>query len=159
MTDTEIQQWRAERILHPQTTFQALVGPDAGDCMRAAIATLLQIDPAELTNWMSLETDGWSLVMERELEAHGWYLYPFLGDTLITAGMDPDVPCVLTGPTPSGFAHCVVGTVGGQLLWDPLGGETGLASVDQSWLLLDHRVPGLRRGFTVMLGERDEWHH
>jgi len=72
MTESEIQQWRESRMLYPQTTFQALRGPDAGDCIRAAVCTLLQIDPAKLTNWMTLEHDGWSLVMERELAALGW---------------------------------------------------------------------------------------
>jgi hypothetical protein len=149
--------WREGRVLHRQTTFQALVGPEAGDCMRAAIATLLQIDPTELTNWMSLTTDGWPLIMQRELESHGWHFYPLLAE--MAAVLDPDTECVLTGPTPEGHSHCVVGSAGGQLLWDPLGGDIGITAIDQAWIFLEEPVPGLKRGFALLLGAGDEWHH
>lgn len=113
MTESEIKQWRESRTLYPQTTFQAFRGPDAGDCIRAAVCTLLQIDPAKLTNWMTLEHDGWSLVMERELAAFGWHLYPLPFDHVASA--DPEIVCVLQGTTSSGFPHCVVGTSAGTL--------------------------------------------
>lgn len=137
--------WREGKVLHRQTTFQALAGPEAGDCMRAAVATLLQIQPSELTNWMSIVTDDWPDIMERELQAHGWYFYPLLPEWC--AELDPDKPCVLQGPTPEGLPHCVVGTIAGHLLWDPLGGDVGLASIDQVWVFLDYRIPGLHTGF------------
>lgn len=133
--------WREGRALHRQTTFQALVGPEAGDCMRAAIATLLQVDPSEFTNWMSIESDDWAEVMRSEVAAHGKHLYAFLAESV--AALDPDTECVLTGLTPGGLSHCVVGTTGGQLLWDPLGGDVGLESIDQVWLFLDEPIPGL----------------
>jgi hypothetical protein len=157
----DVETWRESRALHKQTTFAARTGPDAGDCMRAAVATHLRIDPSELTNWMTLETDGWSLVMERELERHGWFFYPghFAPDAYAAHGVDLDTECVLTGDTAAGISHCVVGTLGGQLLWDPLGDDRGLERPSQVWLFTREPLPGLRRGFDVLLGAEDEWHH
>lgn len=124
--------WTAARTLYPQTQFLCIQGEGAGDCMRAATATILQVEPSSLTNWMELPDDEWIGVMDGELAALGYVRLDFTVESAqeAFAELEPNYPVLLCGLTAAGHKHTVVGTIDGQLLYDPLG-KGGLATIEE----------------------------
>lgn len=106
---------------------QSVLGPVVdgvfGDCMAAAVASLLDKPLGAVPNFMLFSP--WYDAME--LWARGQ------GLTVRTESVDgpPDGPCVVAGPSPrhDGFGHACV-CVGGEIVWDPHPSRAGLLSVD-----------------------------
>lgn len=121
-------------VRYDQQHFGAQPGPDAGDCIRAAVATIIQVDPDTLRNWAADPDAAWHLAMREDLEALGWWFAtcPFVDGLTMD---DWDKPVVLIGPGPGGHPHAVVGTVDGQLLHDPHPERRGVSRVDQFWVI------------------------
>lgn len=132
---------------YDQTRFLAVENhPDAGDCMRASVATIIQVDPETLTNWASLG-DDWNVVMFNDLLALGYEWVTIPWSKIIEEPphrrrpMDAEGnPVILVGPGPRGLPHAVVGTVDNGkavLLHDPHPERRGLTGdPTQVWVLV-----------------------
>lgn len=126
--------------LYDQTTFSAQPGPGAGDCMRASIATVIQADPATLTNWAELG-DDWAEIMRTDIRTLGYVWAVIDWDSIVQHQMDAKGNTViLCGPGPRGIPHAVVGTVDNGkpvVLHDPHPERRGLSGdPTQVWVLL-----------------------
>lgn len=103
-----------------------------GDCLRACVATLLQIDPANVPNFV--EHPDW---LRQLLAFH---------DGALTHEAPPEFPAgpgpwvIGCGPGPRGHAHAVIlSAADGSLVHDPHPSRDGLAG-RPTWIL-SRKVP------------------
>jgi hypothetical protein len=104
--------------------------PDSGtvgNCMQAAIATLLDLPLDDVPHFA--EHDDWDIRLGVWCHDRGLLWCKFGVQTL------PEwVPCLLTGKSPRGIAHVVVGR-GLSTVWDPHPSRDGLTSIGSVWVL------------------------
>lgn len=113
--------------------------PALGDCLRACVASVLDLPGQEVPHFVQIgadvhgdtEDDGvaWYQEMQRFLAAHGldvlWCSIDQVDEYLPWSVMDV---CMLQGPSPRGdFSHIVVGRPDGTILHDPHPSRDGLA--------------------------------
>jgi len=106
-----------------------------GDCWRAALASLLDLDVEEVPHF-GLYVSWW-LESRRWMRSRGVDLaYYYASDWI---GADSGPPMVLDGPSPRGpFRHCVVGLPGtGELVWDPHPTRMGLVEVEGFFMITE----------------------
>jgi hypothetical protein len=111
-----------------------------GDCHRAALASLLNLQILEVPHFAQLELerpgyDFWGgvrqFLTERGLAAvdHYWDGALFALDDLLNwqEAINPNVYYLLGGLSPRGFPHTVIG-LGGEIVLDPHPDNTGVNS-------------------------------
>jgi len=112
---------------------------DEGNCVQAAIASILGLRLEEVPNFIKLHPgdstesvcEFWDAV-EDFLEDRGWWFKPIpMGEK---EGR-PDVPYLATGKTVRGFNHMVV-MKGHDMIHDPHPDRDGLIKADHGWLLV-----------------------
>lgn len=100
-----------------------------GDCVRAAVASLLNLDPSEVPHFTCQDdTRVWPLALAAFANQHGWNVErrefkEEEGDRL------PDFGLAI-GQSPRGISHAVV-TRDGEMAWDPHPSREGLRFVQQ----------------------------
>jgi hypothetical protein len=116
-----------------KVTQSLLAGNDhgfPGDCVRASVASLLDLDPAKVPHFTS-EDDVrvWGLALTAFAAQYGWHIER----RAVEAGDDP-LPdfgiAIGTSPRNSDITHAVV-IRGGELAWDPHPSRDGLVDVRQ----------------------------
>lgn len=97
-----------------------------GDCVRAAVASLLDLDPAQVPHFTCQDdTRVWPLALAAFATQHGWQISrrAYDGEALPEFGL-------AIGPSPRGISHAVV-IRDGQIAWDPHPSREGLVDVQQ----------------------------
>ena len=108
-----------------------------GDCVRAAVASLLNLDPAEVPHFTCQDdTRVWPLALAAFANQHGWNVErrefkEEEGDRLPRFGL-------AIGQSPRGISHAVV-TRDGEIAWDPHPSREGLRFVQQ---VIEFTEPG-----------------
>lgn len=118
-------------------TTQRVTGYPYGDCVRASYATILEVpiesvprfDPG-LTHALGQDQGdrerAWLATLGFNLVELSCDPYDTLSEEIL-AGI-PEVPHLMSGISPRGFGHRVVG-IGGQVVWDPHPSRAGLLTV------------------------------
>jgi hypothetical protein len=127
-----------------------------GDCLRACIASLLDLDASEVPHFVQIGSDAgdtategnrWYDELRRFLTARGmdvaWCPADRVGEFLPWSLHDEVLVC---GPSPRGvFSHIVVGTPDGTVLHDPHPSRDGLAGTPTSFAVVtrvyDEEIP------------------
>lgn len=121
MTDAAIDPGITQTILHDAETGAI------GNCMQAAIATLLGLPLDDVPHFA--QYDDWDVRFGTWCCERGliWCKFP--------VNRIPDwVPCLLAGRSPRGIDHLVVGR-GPATVWDPHPSRDGLTSIRSAWVL------------------------
>lgn len=107
-----------------------------GDCWRSALASLLDLEPEEVPHFALYRS--WWPETRRWLQGRGLDLvYIEAGEQRLEL-VEADLPVMVGGRSPRGdFGHAVVGTVGGQLVWDPHPSRAGIRSFDEFFILVE----------------------
>lgn len=90
---------------------QTIFTPPKGDCFRACVATILELDLAAVPNWIGDHPEDWfdrfqAWLLKRGLAA---LEIPITPDQPFFSPLPP-APFILTGQSPRGdWLHCVVG--------------------------------------------------
>lgn len=112
-----------------EVTQSFLAGRDdgiPGDCVRASVASLLDLDPAEVPHF-TCQDDGrvWPLALAAFATQHGWRINrrAYDGEAMPEFGL-------AIGPSPRGVSHAVV-VRNGEIAWDPHPSREGLVDVQQ----------------------------
>lgn len=107
-----------------------------GDCWRASLASLLDLEPEEVPHFALYRS--WWEETRRWLQGRGLDLVFIPADDERVGLVEVDLPVMVGGPSPRGdFGHCVVGTLDGTLLWDPHPSRAGVRSFDEFFVLID----------------------
>lgn len=98
-----------------------------GDCVRAAVASLLDMDPAKVPHFTCQDdVRVWHYALIGFAHEHGWRI-----DRRAVEENDPLPEFGLAiGQSPRGISHAVV-AVGGKVAWDPHPSRGGLVDVRQ----------------------------
>lgn len=121
MTAPTMREGLTQTILHDPDTAAI------GNCMQAAIATLLGL-PLDDVPHFALH-DDWDDRFKTWCHERGLIWCAFAVTDI------PDwAPCLLTGKSPRGIAHVVVGR-GLTTAWDPHPSRDGLTSIESVWVL------------------------
>lgn len=115
--------------LHTQTLLHDPEAGVMGNCMQAAVATLLGLDMDDVPHFAAMAEDEWQDAFTAWLFT-GNLLWVVLDVEYVPEGM----PCLLSGPSPRGVDHLVVG-VGAEMVFDPHPSRAGLVSIDRVWVL------------------------
>jgi hypothetical protein len=119
-------------MIRPQT--QRVTGWPHGECVRASYATILNIPIEEVPRFDPGSLDAGEAQGDRERE---WLASLGLGLIEIKAEKElpqevldcmPKVPHLMSGISPRGFGHRVVG-IGGRLMFDPHPSRAGLVTI------------------------------
>lgn len=106
-----------------------------GDCYRAALASLLDL-PAATVPHFGLYLSWWDET-RRWLQLRELDLAYLPADDERLEDFESDVPLMVGGRSPRGdFGHVVVGTIGGETLWDPHPSRAGLRNVEEFFILV-----------------------
>ncbi len=108
----------------------------AGDCLRAAAATVMQVDPSVLSHYAE-HKEWWPLMQQEALtrgcewafvEIANWDTWTVPGDRLV----------ITSGPSPRGsFLHSVVATAADlAMVHDPHPSRAGVLEVEDVFVLL-----------------------
>jgi len=113
--------------------------PALGDCLRASVASVLDLAPEDVPHFVQIGTDrygdtdtdgvAWHRELRTFLADRGldvlWCPVDELADYLPWSVLDD---CMLQGPSPRGdFSHIVVGRPDGTITHDPHPSQDGLA--------------------------------
>lgn len=98
-----------------------------GNCIQAAIATLLDI-PIDAVPHFLLWLN-WSRVMGEWLAEKGYTIRMRYTSEI------PAERCIVGGMSPRGVAHVCVAE-GGEIVWDPHPSRGGLTRISEAWTLL-----------------------
>jgi hypothetical protein len=104
-----------------------------GDCQRAVIASLMELNIAQVPHFLQEVMDG-KTAEQGSLGFYGYidswlaergYAMMWSHNPLLHA---PDTVCQISGPSPrgNGVWHAVVGTAGGKIIHDPHPSKAGL---------------------------------
>lgn len=115
-----------------------------GNCLQAAVATMLGQDLFEVPHFVEPETvaldNGWWLMVVGYLHVHGYELVQVRADELVAeaiAGHPRTGVFLVGGRSPRGVAHVVVWHDGDQL--DPHPSQDGLTTVTEAHQLVRFR--------------------
>jgi hypothetical protein len=110
-----------------------------GNCMQAAIATLLGLNLDDVPHFA--EHDDWDVRLREWSHQRGliWF-------TLGVMEVPDWAPCLLDGKSPRGIAHVVV-VRGLTTVWDPHPSRDGLSTIRCAWLFA--RPEGVARHLTA----------
>src|SRR5882672_2255617 len=98
-----------------------------GDCVRAAVASLLDLDPARVPHFTCQDdVRTWHYALIGFAHEHGWRIDRRTADE---NGTLPEFGLAI-GQSPRGLSHAVV-AVGGKVVWDPHPSRDGLVDVQQ----------------------------
>lgn len=100
-----------------QTIFAGNAEGIPGNCLQAAVATLLRLPLEAVPNF--LQTEDWWLSLDRFAARHGYVMLP--------GGTSEPIFGLAFGPSPRGIQHAVVHRDGA--VWDPHPDRTMLTSV------------------------------
>ena len=107
-----------------------------GNCMVAALASLLELDIYEIPAFGDMEENKWFFALLDWLHERGLHLVQWDGE------VHPPGYHICNGPSPRGFEHSVV-YYGTDLVHDPHPSREGLKEVTSVWALLpDNPVKG-----------------
>jgi hypothetical protein len=125
-----------ERPMLREVTQWFLVGDDSGipgDCMRAAVASLLDRDPASVPHFIvgsDMDSRIWWYALKGWAHSNGW--------NVTRRGLLPrqeNVPLptfgIACGPSERGVSHAVV-VVDGKIAWDPHPSRAGILRVKEA---------------------------
>ena len=122
--------------MHDQEHYHSLAEGTYGDCMRAALRTLLQDDLKDCPHPVC--DDGWSEEWEDYLEEKGIVIR----HTYLRDGRSYDhIPeiCIAVGPAARGVSHAVVyNRITGTMIHDPHPSRSGLLKINWYYHVLDH---------------------
>lgn len=118
-----------------------------GDCLRAAVASLLDLDPADVPHFVQegyhagdTDNDGtaWYDLLRGFLRSRGYdILWPVADDADEYRRWSALDHCIVTGPSPRGpFSHSVVGRLDGTVVHDPHPSRDGIAGPPTSLAFL-----------------------
>lgn len=117
--------------------FINIPGQQYGDCMRACVASLLDLSIADVPHFLR-DADGdpgkfWHGVYDF-IEARGWEYVPARQAHDGAMCQDLDGYHIIGGPSPrgGGLLHAVVGRHG-QVVFDPHPSKAGLAGTRDEW--------------------------
>jgi hypothetical protein len=124
--------------MSPQTQeFVNIPGKQYGDCMRACIASLMDMPiclvPHFLRDAGGDAPDFWNRIYDF-VEEHGWDFYPSQPAYLSRHATQMDGYHIIGGPSPRGndLLHAVVGRHG-KIVFDPHPSRAGLAGDPSEW--------------------------
>lgn len=123
---------------------QTLVHPDKGNCMQAAIASLLDMDLEQVPNWVELPDDDWQMEFLNWLWRNGYEFHGEMPGSYIdsitdyTQGVRGHVVVKGTSNYPKG--HMVVYRVDGKLSHDPSPAGRGVYEVQGFWMIEPREV-------------------
>ena len=113
---------------------QTLLGPDEGyprsgaipgNCVQAAVASLLSLDLLAVPHVALF--DDWQAALRLWASPYGWDLIVQRPDQMVVADRSPLV--ILLGRSHRESSHAVVGRPDGTLVWDPHPSRAGLIEV------------------------------
>jgi len=100
-----------------------------GDCVRASVASLLDMDPAKVPHFTSQDdVRVWPLALTAFAAEHGWDIQRRLFDPAIDRL--PEFGIAIGSTTRPAASHAVV-IRGGEMVWDPHPSRDGLVEVKQ----------------------------
>lgn len=113
-----------------------------GDCLRACVATLLELSPERVPHFASFENADWILeewLADRDYWMMFWYLNEASHECIILPRQHSGL-CIVSGKSPRGsWKHACVGRIGGPdpvIVHDPHPSRAGLLSIDAIRLLV-----------------------
>ena len=119
-----------ERETKPITqTKLHIPGKQTGNCMVAAIASILEIDISIIPEFENMEPYRWYLALEEWLETIGFYLLRWDYEITLPGYY------IANGPSPRGVEHSVVYR-NGKCVHDPHPSRSGLDKVTSVWAFL-----------------------
>lgn len=116
-----------------EVTQSLLVGNEhgfPGDCIRASVASLLDMDPAVVPHFVCADdVRVWGLALTAFAAEHGWSIERRLFDS--EHDQLPDFGIAIGTTTRPAASHAVV-VRGGEMVWDPHPSRDGLVEVKQA---------------------------
>jgi hypothetical protein len=106
-----------------QTTVAVTTGEEAGDCLRAALASVFEVPLLAIPHFVADPSDEWNLRMSEWFLSRGLHLFDFPAGDVVA----PE-PHVASGPGPRGFEHSCV-YAGDVLVHDPHPARAGLSEI------------------------------
>lgn len=102
---------------------------EVGNCFQAAIASVIGWPLDAVPHFALLGEDHWWDCAQAWLDQQG-FLMEYQSDTFKEQSITPMPRCILSGPSPRGFSHAVVGdSATGGILHDPHPSRAGLVEV------------------------------
>ncbi|MDB5885835.1 MAG: ArV1 [Polaromonas sp.] len=102
---------------------------ECGNCLQASLASILDWPLEAVPHFALLGENHWWDCLLAWLDAQGFWL-DYRADSFAGTGGAVLPRCLLSGPSPRGFSHAVVGdSATGQMLHDPHPSRAGLVSV------------------------------
>lgn len=127
-----------------QTVLHAVGEADIGNCLQATIAGVLGWPLAKVPHFALLGEDHWWDCAQAWLESHGYWI-GYQPTSYADEGGELLPRCWLSGPSPRGFSHAVVGDSATlQMLHDPHPSRAGLA--EHVYTIYFFRKPPLAGG-------------
>lgn len=114
-----------------QTDFYDKAAGKHGNCMQAAVASIMDLPLEAVPNFIEGTKSGG----EQHRRFLHWFRDSGLYVLMLPGNYVPEVPYLASGPASRGVHHMVVMS-GGKLLHDPHPSRDGLTSVDQVFVLV-----------------------
>ena len=102
---------------------------EVGNCFQAAIASVIEWPLDAVPHFALLGEVHWWDCAQAWLDQQGFWM-EYQPDAFKEQGITPMPRCLLSGPSPRGFSHSVVGdSATGEMLHDPHPSRAGLLEV------------------------------
>jgi hypothetical protein len=112
-------------------------GEEPGDCIRACVASILELPMEMVPNFVHTGEDPYGLWKYALI---GWLTVRGVGlDCYLYDDEPPGRWCIIGGPGPRGHQHCVVG-FNREMVWDPHPSGEGLVTAQDVWYLVPTSV-------------------
>lgn len=108
-----------------QTAFAVTTGEEAGDCLRAALASVFEVPLLAIPHFVADPSDEWHLRMSEWFLERGLHAAEYPADAVLA----PE-PHVAGGPGPRDFEHACV-YAGDELVHDPHPARAGLSVIER----------------------------
>lgn len=103
---------------------------EVGNCLQATLASILGRPLEAIPHFALLGEVHWWDCLQAWLNAEGYWI-DYAPHTYAAEGGEVLPRCWLSGPSPRGFSHAVVGdTATGEMLHDPHPSRSGILQVD-----------------------------
>lgn len=115
--------------------YQTILDLNNGDCLRACLASLLEIELLDIPNFAEYGDDNFGASYRAWLHELG------LRHISLTYTPDiwptfKDIPVIIVGKSPRGDGYHAVIFQNGVLFHDPYPGMSGLETLDEVWILI-----------------------